>query len=305
MLDELFEFIVDELCERVPRFVRPRFTALAASPLGWRVNLYAGTAVRAVSSLLRRVHTDEGLEEFMRETMERRTGFYALRRVERGSASALARARAFCETCRFPAALFLTLLAACGVLARGGGRLALCAAALCLWWLSVSMEEDYPPVARGVRQRYIAAALLRGACQLPLLFMFFREYVRLGVRSNVILQSAMVVMIFVHLAFFLPLVAFNRRQMPFLRALAGVLGVLPALTAAAAVSAVFSSAGRGGLAGAALGALGALLVFAGDQTGWIVGLGGIRLRGQRLYRALFETLGFLLVLAGAWLPAAF
>ena len=62
MIDELFEQVVDELCVRVPAFLKPRIVALSASPLGWRFNLYVGTAVRSVATLTRQVHTEEGIE---------------------------------------------------------------------------------------------------------------------------------------------------------------------------------------------------------------------------------------------------
>ena len=202
--------------------------------------------------------------------------------------------------------LYLLMLCALGVCAAGGMQMGACAASLCLLWLSVAMEEDYAPVCAGVRQRYLAALLLRGASMLPLLFSFYRQYAHLGVENNVVLQSAMVIMLFMHLAFYLPLIAFNKRQPLLLRALRGVLGVLPALTVSAAIAAVFALAGRldGMLAGATLGALGVLLAFVGDLTAAITTLGGIRLKGQDFYLVLFTTAGYLLMIAGAWLMAA-
>lgn len=306
MIDEWAERVVDELCERVPAYVKPRFVALSASPLGWRLNLYAGTAFRALSGLVARVHTEKGLEDFLQEKMERgHREVYALRGLEQWGARAKMRLIALCRNGRFAASLFLTLLSALGVCAAGGAQMGACAAASCLFWLSVAMEEGYAPVCAGVRQRYLAAALLRGVCMLPPLYAFFARYAHLGVPSNVVLQSAMVVTMLIHLAFFLPLIAFNRRQPALLRAMAGILGVVPALTAAAAIAAVFTSSGgpATALTGAALGALGALLAFAGDQTTSMVELGGIRLKLQDVYRFMFTTAGFALMIAGAWLSA--
>ena len=306
MVDEIFERVVDDLCERIPAYCRPRIIAACVSPLGWRLNLYAGTAVRAVSSLVRQVHTDEGLELFMQDAMLRGSGgFPRLRRLERACARAGASVLSFCRRGRLVSALFLTLLAALCVCASGSARMAACAAALCLWWLSIAMEEEYPPVCGRVRQRYLAATLLRGACMLPLLLSFFSSYAHLGVQSNVVLQGAMVITLFVHAALFLSLIAFNRRQQPFLRALCGVLGFVPALTAAAAIAAAVASLGEGMMpaAGAVLGAAGALLAFAGDQMVSLTALGALRLRFGYLYTYLLPVLGFVLMMGGAWLTA--
>ena len=306
MVDEIFERVVDDLCERVPAYCRPRIIAASVSPVGWRLNLYAGTAMRAVSSLVSQVHTDEGLELFMQDAMLRSSGgIPALRRLERACAGFGAAVLSFCRRGRFVAGLFLTLLAALCVCATGGAKAAACAAALCLWWLAVAMEEEYPPVCAGVRQRYLAATFLRGACMLPLLLSFFSSYARLGVHSNVVLQSAMVITLFVHLALFFSLIAFNKRQSPFLRALTGVLGFVPALTAAAAIAAAVASLGEGMLPAMAafLGAAGALFAFAGDQMVSLTALGALRLRFGYLYTFLLPVLGFCLMLGGAWLTA--
>ena len=306
MIDEVFEWVVDELCVRVPAYCRPRAIAASASPLGWRLNLYAGTAVRAVSTLLRQVHTDEGLETFMQDAMLRRSGgFPTLRRIERACANAGTAFVSVCRRGRFAAALFLTLLSTLCVCATGAAQAAACAASACLWWLSIAMEEEYPPVCNRVRQRYLAATLLRGACMLPLLFGFFARYARLGVPSNVVLQSAMVITMFLHAALFLAMIAFNRRQQAFLRALVGVLGFVPALTAAAAIAAAVASLSEGILpaAGAVLGAAGALLAFAGDETVSLTSLGALRLRFGAVYRFLLPAVGFALMLGGAWLTA--
>lgn len=307
MLDEWAERVVDDLCERIPAYVRPRLIALSVSPLGWRLNLYAGTAVRAVASLADRLHTDEGFERFWEEKLERAGRVpYALVRMERAFARMGDGFFRLCREGRFGTTFFLLALAAVGLAATGGGQIAACAASLALLWLSVAMEQAYPPVSGAVRQRYLAAALLRGGSMLPLLMRFFMDYARWGVPNNIVLQSAMAVMLCVHLSFFLPLIAFNRRQPLLLRALSGVLGVIPALTVAAAIAAVFSAMGETPMdgAGAAVAAVGALTAFAGEQTASLVTLGGIRLKRQEVWMYGFTTAGYALLLAGAWLRAA-
>ena len=206
---------------------------------------------------------------------------------------------------RFAALLMMTLLAMLGVLATGSGELAFLSAACCAMWLSVAFETDYAPVCGRVRQRHLAATLARAGSSLLLLPAFFRAYVRQGVQSNVVLQCAMLAMLFAHAALFLALVALNRRQPLLLRALAGVCGVLPALTAAAAIALAATLLARpmplpaGGVCCAA----GALLAFCADRLITLGQLGGIRLRYGPVWVGAFTGLGFFLMILGAWLLA--
>ena len=304
MIDERVERIVDWACERAPAFFRPRIMRLSAWAFGWRVNLYAGTACRSIAALVRQASTENGVERFLQQQMGRKMELpYVIRRAEMALERAGARFLAVCRDGRFAAALYLTMLAALGVCVAGGAHMAACAASLCLLWLAVAMEEEYPPVSSGVRQVYLASALLRGASMLPLLLSFFLQYARLGVRSNIVLQSAMVVTLCMHLAFHVPLVLLNRRQPMLLRAMATVLGAVPALTAAASIAAAFaaSSGTNAQVAAAALGALGACLAFVGEQLASAIALGGIRLRHQDVYLFLLTTVGFALMIGGAWL----
>ncbi len=307
MLDELCEQIVDELCEWIPAYFRPRLIKLANSPLGFRVTLYVGTAVRHIATLISSFRSEESIEALMNDVSQRvsawmerwrgRFHFY----MQVGDRFGL-----FCRKARFGAAFLLMLVAALGVLATGDRQISVCAASLCLLWLSIAMEIEYEPVCGRIRQRYLASMLLRGASMLPLLFDFFTRYLRLYVSNNVILQSAMLIAIFVHLAFYVPLIALNTRQNPLLRALSGVLGMIPALTAAAAVAAVASTMPLSADAkmAALLSAAGALLAFAGYITDSVIALGAIRLRWQDIYRFMFTTGGYALMLAGAFTQAA-
>lgn len=303
MLDEWAERLADRLCEQLPAFLRPHLIALSNSALGWRINLYVGTAVRTLTSLAKQVHTEEGLERFLEEMMARKSGApYLAMRAKRAFASCAFRFRRFCQKGRFVSALLLCQLAALCVTCVGGAQAAACAASLMILWLSVAMEEEYQPISGGVRQKYLASALLRGVCMLPLLMRYFMDYASRGVANNVVLQGTMIVMLFVHLAFFVPLIALNRLQSPLLRALSGILGTIPALTASAAVAAAFSAMGGepATLLGALLGALGAVAAFAGEEVAAIVTLGGIRLKHQYIYMFVLTTAGFTLMLAGAW-----
>ena len=207
--------------------------------------------------------------------------------------------------CRFAAVLLLTMLALLGVLATGSGDMAFLAAACCALWLCAAFETDYAPVCGGVRQRHLAATLARAGSFLMLLPAFFRAYVRRGVQSNVVLQCAMLAMLFAHAALFLALVAFNGRQPLLLRALAGVCGVLPALTAAAAIALAATLLARpmplpaAGICCAA----GAMLAFCADRLTTLSELGGIRLRYGPVWVSAFTVLGWFLMILGAWLMA--
>jgi len=204
---------------------------------------------------------------------------------------------------RFGVMLLLTMLCVLGVLATAGGNMAFMAAACCAMWLSVALETDYAPICGRVRQRHLAATLARAGSFLLLLPAFFRAYARQGVQSNVVLQCAMLAMLFAHTALFLALVAFNGRQPLLLRALAGICGALPALTVAAAIALATSMLARPmpmPLAGA-LGAAGAMLAFCGDRLITLRELGGIRLRYGPVWSGLFMGLGFLTMILGTWM----
>ena len=116
----------------------------------------------------------------------------------------------------------------------------------------------------------------------------------------------MIVMLGVHLALFLALICFNRRQSLMLRALSGVLGVFPALTAAAATAlAVANLAQPMGVAAAAIvRALGAVSVFLGDRLMAVSALGGIRLKYESVWEWLLLCGGLTLMMVGAWLTAS-
>lgn len=206
---------------------------------------------------------------------------------------------------RFACMLYLTMLSVLGVCAAGGGSAAYCAAACCAMWLATALEEGYMPVCAGVRQRYLWTVFLRALSALLLLPMYFGAYVRQGVSSNVVLQCAMLILLFAHGAFFFALIAFNQRQPLLLRALSGLLGTIPALTAAAACALAASMLGRAMPLPAAgmMGAVGALLAFGADRLIAITELGGIRLRYTPLWISGLMEMGYLFMLLGAWLMA--
>ena len=207
------------------------------------------------------------------------------------------------ERSRFAVMLFYPMLSALGVCAAAGTGMAYMAAACCAMWLSAAIEAGYPPIACGVRQRYLAAMMLRTASFLILLPMYFLSYVGHGVSSNVILQSAMLILLFAHVIMTLALVAFNKRQPLFLRALSGVLGVIPALTAAAAIAMAVTRLAMPLLeaAFAVIGAVGALMAFCADRAATLHDLGGIRLRYTPVWTSLVMEIGFIMMILGAWI----
>lgn len=207
---------------------------------------------------------------------------------------------------RFVFMLLFTLLAALGVIATGGGEIGYLAASCCAMWLATAFESGYQPVCGGVRQRYLSMVFLRALSFLLLLPMYFGAYVRQGVSSNVVLQSAMIVLLFAHGAFFFALIAFNGRQPLLLRALSGLLGVVPALAAAAAIALAATMLGRAMPLPAAgvIGAVGALLAFSADRLVSITELGGIRLRYTPAWIGVFMEAGYFMMLIGSWMAAA-
>ncbi|MBR4038642.1 MAG: hypothetical protein IKJ11_00920 [Clostridia bacterium] len=303
MIDEYFESLVDRWCQIVPKVFKPWSILISNSPIGWRMQLYFGTLGRNIASLFSRVSTEEQMDITLREGSEhiddslakaaaffREQMILIVRLDERG------------RSIRFCAALFLMMLSVLGVVATGHGGMGIMSASLCLMWLSSAMECDYAPVSRGVHQQYLAAMLLRcGAITLMLAHYFF-SYINQGVPSNVVLQSAMVIMLVIHVSLYLALVMLNTRQPLFLRALAGLTGTMTALTAAAACALCASSLFRPWplpLSGV-MSALGAVSAFLGDELITLHNLGGIRLKYYSIWVCLLLSAGFALMLCGVW-----
>ena len=298
---------VDEACEVVPAYVNPRKIRLASSHVGWRLYLYGSSLKRAVSGFFVHIRSEQDMDIFLRETAERSdTAIARVKQFLKEKARLLAVLDDAGMRLRFAATLFLFGLASLGTLAVGGREMALCALTACLLLLSAAMELGYEPLCAGIRQRYLFSIGLRTLALTVPLADYFGKYLMAGVASNVVLQCAMIVMLGVHLALFLALICFNRRQSLMLRALSGVLGVFPALTAAAATAlAVANLAQPMGVAAAAIvRALGAVSVFLGDQLMAVSALGGIRLKYESVWEWLLLCGGLTLMMVGAWLTAS-
>lgn len=302
-MDEHIDRLVDGLCRSVPRVVRPRMVRFSYSALGWLMKLYVGTAWSKIAGAFGHIKNEENMERFMRESEERSDDeIKRLKAFIKERVLVLTKLDAWDRTIRFTGILVLLMLCVLAIAAKGGMGLGVTAASMCMMWLSTAIESNYAPVARGIRQRYLAATLLRGFSIGIMMLNYFFYYMVQGVPSNVVLQSAMIIALAIHDLLFLVLVAFNRRQPLFLRALAGVMGMLPALTAASACALAASCVFRpwplplSGIAGA----LGAILAFAGDQLITMTQLGGIRLKYHSIWVCLLMTGGFTLMLLGAW-----
>ena len=303
LIDEFFDRKVDQWCERVSTAMRPRMILFSHFALIWRPWLYLRALGKQIANAFHNISNEDNVDRFLRETEER--GENSVDRLLdrlRDSAAQLAKLEAWGRTIRFSAMLLMLLLSVLGVAAGGRGSLAMLAASLCVMWLSVAVESEYEPVAGGVRQVYLVSTLLREGALLLLLPVYFIGYTAQGVPSNVVLQSAMVVMLFIHATLFLALVALNTRQPLLLRALAGVMGMAPALTAAAAAALAATCVFRPWplpLSGVAS-ALGAIAAFLGDELITIRNLGGIRLRYYSIWVCLLMCAGYALMLLGAW-----
>ena len=303
MIDEYFDNLVDRWCQIVPKVMKPRMIRLANSSIGWRMQLDFGTLGRNIASLFSRVSTEEQMDITLREGSEQiDDGLAKIAGFFREQVLLLARLDGRGRSIRFCVSLFVMLLAVLGVVTTGHSGMGVMAASACMLWLSTAMESGYAPISRGVRQQYLAVTLLRtGAIALMLVHYFF-SYTRQGVPSNVVLQSAMIIMLAIHLALYLSMVMLNTRQPLFLRALSGLTGTATALTAAASCALCASCLFRPWplpLSGV-MSALGAILAFFGDELITIHNLGGIRLKYHSIWVCLLLSAGFVLMLCGAW-----
>lgn len=318
MIDEFFERLIDRLCEGIPKAARPWKIRLLNTAFGWRNLLYWSAAKNSVMKLLGNFKNEDTANRAMDEATERsEKQIKKAKEFFKEQAVWVPRLERWGRTIRFCAALLMMAAAVLGVAAMtswqrmqpaayavGSGKsgMAVLAASLCLLFLSTAMEGGYQPVAGGVRQTYLASTLLRTGSIAVLLIGYLGSYVAQGVPSNVVLQSAMIIMLFVHAVLFFGLVLFNRRQPLFLRLLSGVTGMLPALTAASAFSVCASYLFRPWPlpASGVMGALGALLAFLADELITIKNLGGIRLKYYSIWVCLLMIGGYFLMLLGAW-----
>ena len=304
MIDEYFDGLVDRWCQIIPRVVKPWRILMINSSIGWRLQLYFGTLGRNIASLFSRVSTEEQMDITLREGSEHIDDSLAkIAAFFREQVMLLARLDERGRSIRFGVSLFLMLLAVLGVAATGHGGMGVMAASLCMLWLSTAVESDYAPVSRNIHQKYLAATLLRTGSITLMLIHYFFSYIRQGVPSNVVLQSAMIIMMVAHLVPYLALVLLNTRQPVFLRAIAGITGTANAITAAAACALCASCLFRAWplpLSGF-LSALGAMLAFLGDELIMLHNLGGIRLKYHSIWVCLLLSLGFCLMLCGTWI----
>lgn len=303
MIDEFFERLIDRLSERVPAAVRPRWILLSDSSVGWRAKLYFGTAFGKVRAAFTHISNEDNMDLFLRETAERSDDRIArIFGFLKEQLTLLSRLESRGRTIRFTGMLFLLMLAVLGVAATGKPGMGVMSASLCVMWLSVAVESDYKPVSGVIRQQYLAATLLRTLSISLMLIHYVSSYTARGVPNNIVLQSAMIIMLVIHGMLFLALVFLNTRQPLFLRALSAVTGCAPALTAAAALALAASCISRpwpAPLSGV-LGVLGTLCAFMGDQLITMTHLGGIRLKYYSIWVCLLMTGGFALMLFGVW-----
>ena len=318
VIDEYFERLVDKVCIAVPKAVAPWKVKFKNTGLGWRMMLYASALSRSISTAVSKINPEEEdiepgsapiwMDEADAQAAEREERRRAKEQLERIRAALYARfdaAQASLESRALGILLFMTALGALAVASTGRAAAGACAALCALLFAAEGMEKDYKPVRGGVRQCYLAAMLLRAAGYGVVMLSAFLAYVRQGVPNNVVLQSAMIVTITLHLALFVPLTAFNRRQMLMMRALSGVLGMLPALMAAACLALGASQMGAGlaaAMAGAALMA-GSLLLFAAELIRTASQLGNAGIAHAALYARLCQLGGLMLLITGAFTGA--
>lgn len=305
MLDEILLETLDTAIERFTRWSAPWKIRIKRSFIGFRLALIGESMKRTAGLLFNKIKVagreDGFLQRLISEPVEP-VKEEALREVVD---TALTRAQELFRGKAFAALLLMVMQCTLLLAAKGTSELAVLAAFFALHWLASALDEGYEPICAGVRQRYLAAMLLRAGGYLTLLLSYFVSYARQGLKINVVLQGAMALTIIVHMAMFLSFVAFNRRQQPFLRVVSGVLGFAPALASAAGIALGASTAAQETMAaaGGVVRAIGVTLAFLAWQVEMIASLGGNRLRFGQLWHGILSTIGFFMMLCGAWLCA--
>ena len=205
---------MDRLSITVPAAVRPRWILACNSSIGWRFKLYFGTAFAKVRAAFTHISNEDNMDLFLRETAER--GDDRIERIVsflKEQLTLLSRLESRGRAIRFAGMLFLMMLSVLGVMAsENAGGMGVMAASLCVMWLSVAMESDYLPVSGVIHQKYLAATMLRTGSISLLLLHYVSCYTARGVPNNIVLQSAMIIMLMIHGLFFLTMVFLNTRQ---------------------------------------------------------------------------------------------
>ena len=304
MLDEWFENTVNSLCDLAARLSGTAYARLVRNGAGWHLVAFFVTLRDGIRGVLTNVRSEEDADLFLSEAAERLSGRYGrLLSGFRDKLALLLMIRSAADVLTFWLCLFLVAVSALGAALRPSAGMALFAAASLFWWASAAMIVRYPPLAGRVRQYHLAGRFLRACAFSCLLFAWFSAYRARGLSSNIILQSMMLITVFAHIALFLAFIAFNRRQLLFLRLLDAVLGVIPALAASAAVALMASAAGSAGFSGLALAALraaGAALLFFADRIDSLTQLGSLEFKMAKAIRFLLFFAGTLFLLAASW-----
>lgn len=305
MLDEILERALDTTIERYTRWSAPWKIRLKRSCIGFRQTLIGESMKRSAAMLFNKIKVAGREGGFLQRLISEPVEPVSEATLREAVDGALEKAQALLGGKAFAALLLIMLQSALLLAAKGTSELAVLAAFFALHWLGAAMEEGYEPICAGVRQRYLAAMLLRAGGYLTLLLSYFVAYAQQGLKINVLLQGAMALFIAAHAVLYVSFVAFNRRQQPFLRALVGVLGFAPALSAAAGTALGAATIAREPMLaiGGMLRAVGVALAFFAFQVEMIATLGGNRLRFGKLWHGILSTIGFFMMLCGAWLCA--
>jgi len=304
VLDELCERAVDRAVQAYEQWSVPWKTRYRRSAAGFRLTLIAQSIQRFAGQLFNKIAAAAGDDGFLQRLIQEpvepvdNVKFSVYLRAQ------LARADGFFRGRAFPYLLLMTMLSVCLLAAKGTRELAVLCAFFCLQWLAEAMDGEYAPVSAQVRQKFLAALLLRASSYLALLISYFSAYARDGLAINILLQGSMLLTIAVHLILFMSFAAFNRRQQLFLRLIYGVLGFAPALSCAAGAALCASTMARGAIiaAGGILRAAGMLLAFLSQQAEMIDSIGG-GLSYPHLTKGITMMTGFFMMLCGAWLCA--
>lgn len=304
MLDELCLRAVDAVVTKFTHWFAPWKIWLKNSVIGFRPALVLRSVKRTLAMLFNTIATADDEDSFLRRLTQEPEEPTQSIDMKAALLRLLTGVDAFFEGKAFGYLLLMTMLACCLLAGRGTRALAVMAAFLCMHWMAQAFCEDYAPICGGVRQRYLAALLLRAGAYLLLMLDFFAAYAAGGLQINIVLQGTMIATLAIHLIVYLGFVAFNRRQQLFLRALCGVLGVLPALACASGVALGVSMSAQPIplAAGGLLRAIGAAMAFLSWQVEMLDSLGG-RLPFARLWQGMTMTIGFFMMLGGAWLCA--
>ncbi len=236
-MDQRFNYLIDKLCTIIPRFLRAFVLLFSKNRLGWHLFATGSCIKNRIRKAFLSIHSEEDADLFITESAEKLkfTHGYLKERLY-AKTSILLMIDANKDGIRFSISLLAFITSSVQLFLKRTDEICWISLAVLFQWLSAAMYTDYKPISDRFRQRYLAGSFLNTFSYLCLLFIWFKMYLEQGIANNIILQSSMLILMFLYFTIYFVCIAFNKKQLLVLRIIELLLGMIPTLATATAIS---------------------------------------------------------------------